>query len=970
MKKKQLKLVICILWILFSVLFLFHNYDMRLNSPFVNNYLFESVSKVAMGENKERYIIDNGKKAVVVLDESNKMVRYIEGGSEAKDFFYAGEICGDSQGNIYIADTISGQQGNKIQKERIIKISKNKSEILYEFDYTDYEAPPLQYGDILEIKGYKGNIYFLKKGQGNIQIYCISEGDKETKVEQIADFACDYYISDASYDVQTNMVFITTRLGEVCQYSLETCKWEKIPEYAQEQKPWGITAANGEVYYTDLQYNGIIHFSSAQPEKIKQVVETEYVLYSLSLSEDGKSVQVTDNVQFMSVDTEGFSVELYEQSVIGNKEKIWSFWIVLGLNIILITVVSVYALVKGIKIISQKEGISRIIIVVVSSVLVAAIASYSTNTFLMEKNDNLFTDNMQIFAESMMQQIDGEQLKTLTKVSDYHSDTYMQIKTPLDNMINSAYKNNIYYYYVIYDTDGKNINCIMDYEDTTVCGHPVYEYGDNEYSKILQTGESYFVKEISSYGSWMFTLLPIRDDAGNIIAELEVGANLDNIVKEKQELIKENVLTLLCSCSVLIMLILEGIFALSFYEKRKNIPKEKRDITQQMPIRIMVFLVYMTDSMQDAFMALLCSRLYQDNLPISRELAIALPMSIQLFMAAIFSVIGGKLAGKFGTRRIMQAGLISQMLGFAICMLVPEYMFILIGKIFIGIGLGTVYVTSNTMASLGGSDEYVEAGFADVSAGVLSGVTIGVGLGSVILSFADYRIVYLIGALFMAGALLLTVSAKNITFEEKKKTKNEALAIVKFLGSKRIVSFFALMLVPFMISLSYREYFFPLYAEPYGIDEVQIGRIYLVCGVLVLYVGPTLSKRILKAFGPGKSIILASLCMAFNMALFFVFPNIYTVTVGMFVLSAVISFAYTCQYTYFEKLDECSEVGMGNAMGIYSMFENFGQTLGPVVYGAALILGQRNGIGLLFVIMLIMTVLFSKTGMKKGIESD
>ena len=454
MKRKQLKIVICILWILFSVLFLFYNYDMRLNSPFVNNYLFESVSKVAVAENKERYIIDNGKKAVVVLDENNQMIRYIEGGSEAKDFFYAGEICGDSQGNIYIADTISGQQGNKIQKERIIRISKNKSEIIYEFDYTDCDTVPLQYGDILEIKVYKDNVYFLKKGSGNIQIYCISEGNKEVKVEQIADFASDYYISDASYDVQTNMVFITTRLGDVCQYSLETCKWEKIPEYAQEQKPWGITAANGEVYYTDLQYNGIFHFSSVHSENVKQAVESENVLYSLSLSEDGQSIQVTDNVQFMSVDTADYSVEIFEQSVIGNKIKIWSFWIVLGLNIILIIVVSVYGIIKFVKILSQKEGISRIIIVVVSSVLVAAIASYSTNSFLMEKNDKLFTDNMQIFAESMRQQIDGEQLKTLTKVSDYHSDVYMRIKTPLDSMIDSAYKNNIYYYYVIYDRRG------------------------------------------------------------------------------------------------------------------------------------------------------------------------------------------------------------------------------------------------------------------------------------------------------------------------------------------------------------------------------------------------------------------------------------------------------------------------------------------------------------------------------------
>ena len=35
-------------------------------------------------------------------------------------------------------------------------------------------------------------------------------------------------------------------------------------------------------------------------------------------------------------------------------------------------------------------------------------------------------------------------------------------------------------------------------------------------------------------------------------------------------------------------------------------------------------------------------------------------------------------------------------------------------------------------------------------------------------------------------------------------------------------------------------------------------------------------------------------------------------------------------------------------MGIYSMFENIGQTLGPVIYGAVLMLGNRKGIFLLF----------------------
>lgn len=422
----------------------------------------------------------------------------------------------------------------------------------------------------------------------------------------------------------------------------------------------------------------------------------------------------------------------------------------------------------------------------------------------------------------------------------------------------------------------------------------------------------------------------------------------------------------LCSCGVMIMLMLEGAFALSFFRRRKGIPKEHRDITQQMPIRSMVFLVYMTDSMQDAFIAILCSRVYTDNLPIPRELAIALPMSLQLMMAAVFSVLGGKNVSRIGIQKLMRIGLVSQITGFLICMLMPGYIGLLVGKIFIGIGLGTVYVTSNTMASMGRNEDFVQSGFADVSAGVLSGVTIGVGLGSMIMAFTDYRMVYLVGAIFLSVGFLFTISAKNITFHERRVEGKRKHDLRVFLCSRRVAAFFAFILIPFMISLSYREYFFPLYVEQYGIDEVEIGRIYFGCGVLVLYIGPYLSKGILKILGAGKSILFASLCMVFDMAIFVVVPNLYSVIIGMVLLAIVISFAYTCQYTYFEGLQECMIVGKGNAMGIYSMFENLGQTLGPVVYGAALMLGNRNGIGLLFVLMLMLVCLFWKVCLKRG----
>ena len=250
---------------------------------------------------------------------------------------------------------------------------------------------------------------------------------------------------------------------------------------------------------------------------------------------------------------------------------------------------------------------------------------------------------------------------------------------------------------------------------------------------------------------------------------------------------------------------------------------------------------------------------------------------------------------------------------------------------------------------------------------MLSGVTIGAGLGSIILTFADYRIVYLAGALFLGLGLLLTIQAQNVKFGNGRKETQGRMRIVQFLFQKRIVSFFALILVPFMMSLSYREYFFPLYVEQFGVDEVTIGRIYLGCGMLVIYIGPLLSKHLLRTLGAKRSVVLASLCMAFNMALFALFPNPVSVFAGMIILAVVISFAYTCQYTYFEGLDECSEAGMGNAMGIYAMFENTGQTLGPVVYGAALTLGNRNGILVLFLLMFLLVCLFLGADRKRRI---
>jgi hypothetical protein len=78
----------------------------------------------------------------------------------------------------------------------------------------------------------------------------------------------------------------------------------------------------------------------------------------------------------------------------------------------------------------------------------------------------------------------------------------------------------------------------------------------------------------------------------------------------------------------------------------------------------------------------------------------------------------------------------------------------------------------------------------------------------------------------------------------------------------------------------------------------------------------------------------------------------------------MVSFAFTCQYSYFEYIPECTSYGEGNAMSIYSVFESTGQTVGPVAYGALLGLGYRKGLFIAGIALLALLIPFTLLGRK------
>ena len=85
----------------------------------------------------------------------------------------------------------------------------------------------------------------------------------------------------------------------------------------------------------------------------------------------------------------------------------------------------------------------------------------------------------------------------------------------------------------------------------------------------------------------------------------------------------------------------------------------------------------------------------------------------------------------------------------------------------------------------------------------------------------------------------------------------------------------------------------------------------------------------------------------------------------MLLLSVAISFGYAAQSTYYSELPSVEHYGGGRAMGVYSLFENIGQTIGPMVYGLAMLMGYRSGLSIIGGVMLGLLLLFLRCNSKK-----
>lgn len=926
------------------------------DAPFSTAYAFDGPSGVFPGESGRLYIIDQGKKTVLITDGQGKLLRSIDCGTDGdSEPYYASLVAEGADGSIYVADTRYAGQGTRISQERIFRYDADgeNGTCIYLIDYEAIEQEaPLQYGNILSLREENGALVFTRKTDNGL---AVCQLDLASGRLQSAGYDLPgQYISDADAEPGTLRPIFTNRLGQVC--TVTDGATEVLLD--EGRTSWMLCAEEGRIYYSDIAANAVLCYD-LETGREEIVLEAPDILYGVQTA--GGRLYTTDYMgYYMLEDGEASYVDALTYSQPLLRCALWAALFLGGL----LAVAVAYLLLAPALHRPKSELFQRMAIVLGVSLCMGCLVGYITITQMVSNQKATVMEQLNLFCDILVENTDTEALANIDSLADYKGEDFNQVKEPLDALTRMGYENGMYYYYAIYSTDGEIIYTIMDFEETLPARYPVYAYGEEGYTEVLSDGESVeFGGDVSSYGSWAFVLKPIRDAAGTPIAIMEVGTNLDDLDSQIQELVKEVALTILSMAVVLLMIIVEIIFYAEHRErKRKNLALP--GLAAQFPLRLLIFLAYLVDCMQDAFVSILANQLYTPILGIPQSVGAALPLSAQVFAAAVMAFLGGGLSRKAGVKKTLVGGFLLEITGCLLCGAGGTYFSLLGGKAVIGMGLGLIIVSLNAIAARGEDEAESAKAFTDISAGTLAGVTAGAGVGSIILSFGHYSMVYFAGAAILLIGLALSFSGRDYKEVAVAKAKEE-VGFFRFLFNRQVITFLLLMLLPFLMGLSFREYFFPIYAAELGMSETMIGRLYLICGLLVIYAGPQLTGKLIARLGGKWTVALASGLIIAAPLLYVAIPTLATTIVGVLLLSVAISFGYAAQSTYYSELPSVEHYGGGRAMGIYSLFENIGQTLGPMIYGLAMMLGYRSGLGLIGGAMLALLLLFLACNGKK-----
>jgi len=379
-----------------------------------------------------------------------------------------------------------------------------------------------------------------------------------------------------------------------------------------------------------------------------------------------------------------------------------------------------------------------------------------------------------------------------------------------------------------------------------------------------------------------------------------------------------------------------------------------------------------------SFLPLYARSLPEGWIDLPPNVLLALPISVEMGCGLLTALLAGRLTDRRGWQFPVLTGLAVSFIGMLACAGVSSLPLFAGARGLVGLGYGLTWMGLQGFIVTRSSAQYRGRNMTSVIAGLFAGHLTGAAVGAMLMEQLGFRLVFGISAFMLLmpvlGVLALmrpymgkqTPVAAATTAPGSPLSQRPPPARAGFVRVARLIftrDFGLLLLgsvIPFSIAqVGLLSFALPLYLEHAGVAASSIGRVLMIYGLCVIYVGPLMGRLVDRSHAKKTWIVLGGIVGSAGMIGLYFGGGLAAATLAVFLLAVASCFSGASQSPYMLGLPRVQDYGAAGATSVMRAADKLGQMAGPLMVGALFgSMGMNTSLAIAGGVYLVATLLF------------
>jgi predicted MFS family arabinose efflux permease len=353
-------------------------------------------------------------------------------------------------------------------------------------------------------------------------------------------------------------------------------------------------------------------------------------------------------------------------------------------------------------------------------------------------------------------------------------------------------------------------------------------------------------------------------------------------------------------------------------------------------------------------------------------LLLALPISVEMGCGLVASLMAGRLTDRRGWQVPVLAGLGVASAGVLACVVASDLWLFVAARGLVGLGYGLTWMGLQGFIVTRSPAHYSGRNMTSVIAGLFAGHLSGVAVGAMLVDQIGFRLVFAVGAVILVVPLVGVLTLMRpymdrglkIAMPTVTRTRTHLADAMHLFFSRGFGLLLIGSVIPFSIAqVGLLSFALPLYLEAKGAGNASTGRVLMIYGLCVIYVGPVMGRLLDRSRAKKTWIVVGGLVGSAGMLLLYYLSGLPAAATAVFMLALASCFTGASQSPYMLSLPSVQRYGAAAATSIMRAADKLGQMVGPLVVGAMFgSFGMTTGLAATGVLYLVATLIFLTFG--------